>query len=242
MSFSFPVRRPGLAKPIGLEQPLDKGIEDKILQGEYTDFTLLLPDTITSPQVLELQVHFNDSGPGSTSNMTMVRKQKYVIDSFHKWLDGYMTCMMVIVTAYPHGVLELLKQTISCAAVKFKGLSWLTYDEQSPDHHLGQVDLKLWKVMFSGLAKPHCPIYSSPHHCQTDCPSANPSRQHIRNRQVCFWFNHASGCSSTSCQFLHVCHLCHSSNHSVINCPCSLSRKHSNHRRHGSPTGHRSKR
>ena len=109
LPFSFHVSRPGSANPIGLQPPLDKGTEDKIFLGEYIDFTLLLPDTITSPQVPELQVHFNDSGPGSTSNMTMVRKQKFVIDSLHKWLDAYTTYMMVIVSAYPCRALELLK-------------------------------------------------------------------------------------------------------------------------------------
>ena len=86
----------------------------------------------------------------------------------------------------------------------------------------GQVDLELSTVTFSGLAKPHCLICSSPYHSHTDCPSADPSRQHIRNRQVCFWFNHAYGCSSTSWQFPPVCRCCHSSNYSVISCPPGL--------------------
>ncbi|KAL9958523.1 hypothetical protein ACROYT_G035550 [Oculina patagonica] len=124
-------RRPGAATPLGLQHPVDKNTEDKILRGEYLDFTVLLPDSLNQSQVPELQVRFDDSGPGS-SNMTMVRKRKPVIDTFHKWLDAYTTYMIVLVTAYPRRSLELLKyqQTISCAATKFKGLSWLTYDEQ----------------------------------------------------------------------------------------------------------------
>ena len=181
----------------------------------------------------------------------MIRKRKPVIDTFHKWLDAYTTYMIVLVTAYPRRAPELLKyqQTISCAATKFKGLTWLTYDEQfrrraARDLTIdwGQVDLELWTVTFSGLAKPHCPICSSPYHSQTDCPSADPSRQPNRNGQVCFRFNRASGCFSTSCQYPHVCRCCHSTDHSVLNCPRSLSRKHSNHRPHGSSTGDRGKR
>ena len=250
-SSSAPVRRPGWANPLGLQQALDKSTEDKILRGEYIDFSLLLPDTITRPQVPELPVCFDDSGPGSTSNMAMVRKRKPVIDTLHKWLDMYTTYMIVIVTAYPRHGLELLKyqQSISCVATKFKGLTWLTYDEQfhrraARDLTIdwGQVDLELWTVTFSGLAKPHCPICSSPNHSQTDCPIADPSRQYIRNGQVCFQFNRPSGCSSTSCQYPHVCCRCHFTEHTVINCPRCLSRKHSNHRSHGSSTGDRSKR
>ena len=163
-SSSAPVRRPGSANPLGLQPALDKGTEDKILWGENLDFSLFLPNTITRPQVPELQVRFDDSGPGSSSNMTMVRKRKPVIDTFQKWLDAYTTYMIVIVTAYTRHALELLKyqQSISCVTTKFKGLTWLTYDEQIRGRAArdltidwGQVELELWTVTFSGLAKPH---------------------------------------------------------------------------------------
>ena len=107
--------------------------------------------------------------------MTMVRKHKPVINTFHKWLDAFTTYMIVLVTAYP-------QRTISCAASKFKGLSWLTYDEQfrlraanDLTINCGQVDLELWTVTFSGLAKLHCIVCSSPYHSQSDCLSADPS-------------------------------------------------------------------
>ena len=244
-------RRPGAATPLGLQHPVDKSTEDKILRGEYLDFTVLLPDSLNQSQVPELQVRFDDSGPGS-SNMTMVRKRKPVIDTFHKWLDAYTTYMIVLVTAYPRRSLELLKyqQTISCAATKFKGLSWLTYDEQFRKRaaqdltiNWGQVDLELWTVTFSGLAKPHCPICSSPHHNQSDCPSADPSRQQTKSGPVCFRFNRASGCTTSSCHFPHVCRRCYSNSHSILNCPRSISRKdHSSQRYQGSSHGGSSKR
>ena len=40
----------GTASPLGLQRPLDKSLEDKILRGEYVDFTLLLPDSLAHPQ------------------------------------------------------------------------------------------------------------------------------------------------------------------------------------------------
>ena len=39
----------GTASPMGLHRPLEKNLEDKILRGEYVDFTLLLPDSIAHP-------------------------------------------------------------------------------------------------------------------------------------------------------------------------------------------------
>lgn len=248
--------RTASSNPPGTQQALDKGTEDKILRGEYIDFALLLPDSITSPQVPELRVRFDDSGPGSTSNMSVVRKRKPAIDTFHKWVVAFTTYTIVLVTAFPRRALELFKyqQIISDAAAKFKGLSFLTYDEQfrrraARDLTIdwGKLDIELWTVTFSGLAKPHCPSCSSPYHSLNDCPSAeHPSRQHTtstnRNGPVCFRFNRASGCSSSSCSYPHVCKRCHATDHSVINCPRSFSRKQHHHRTHGSSTSDRGKR
>ena len=113
------------------------------------------------------------------SLVTMVRKQKPVIDTFHKWLDADKTYMPVIVVAYHRRALELLKyqQIISRAESKFKGLAWLAYDKHFRRYSASDltrpwdlVDLELWTVMFSGLAKPHCFLCSSPYHSKADCP------------------------------------------------------------------------
>ena len=45
-----------VATPVGLNRPLDKSIENKILRGEYVDFCLLLPDTIYQSQTPKLQL------------------------------------------------------------------------------------------------------------------------------------------------------------------------------------------
>ena len=79
------LRPSGTASPMGLHRPLEKNLEDKILRGEYVDFTLLLPDSIAHPQSSEVQLQVEDSAPGSlVAPVTMVRKRKPVIDSFHK--------------------------------------------------------------------------------------------------------------------------------------------------------------
>ena len=88
-------RRQGAATPLGLHRPLDRNLEDKILRGEYVDFTLLLPDSISRPQVPEIQLRVDDSTPGSASPVSMVRKRKPVIDTFQKWLDAYTAYMLV---------------------------------------------------------------------------------------------------------------------------------------------------
>ena len=53
-----------VATPLGLNRPLDKTIEDKILRGEYIDFSLLLPGNIYWSQSPALQIPYEDSSPG----------------------------------------------------------------------------------------------------------------------------------------------------------------------------------
>ena len=45
-------RRLGSAAPVGLNRPLEPHLQDKILRGEYIDFSLLLPDSLARPSSL----------------------------------------------------------------------------------------------------------------------------------------------------------------------------------------------
>ena len=221
-------RLPNTATPLGLHRPLEKSLEDKILRGEYIDFCLLLPDFMYRSQAPALQLRYEDSSPGSQgSPLTLVRRKKPVIDTFQKWLDAFTAYMLVIVAVHPTRALELLKylQTISKAVTKFKGLAWLTYDEQfrrraayDLSKPWDKIDLELWTVTFSGLAKPHCSVCSSPYHQAEDCPNQDPSRKPRRQALVCFDFNKPSGCQRRSCYFPHHCRRCGSANHAQFNC------------------------
>ena len=227
---SPPVRPTGMASPLGLQPPLDRSLEEKILRGEYVDFALLLPDSLAHPQAPTLQFRLEDSSPGSAGTpITMVRKKKPVIDSFHKWVDAFTTFMLVVVNAYPRRAAELIKylQIISRAEAKFKGLTWRHYDEQfrrRAAHDLslnwGLVDLELWTVTFLGQAKPHCFLCFSPYHGQGDCPITDPAGRSPQgpSSSHCFNFNKPSGCFRVACQFLHVCSRCRSPAHPVTQC------------------------
>ena len=136
--------------------------------------------------------------------------------------------MLVLVSSYPRRSLKLLKyqQIISRAATKFKGLAWVSYDEQfcrraAYDLSMSwdQINLELWTVTFSGLAQLHCLTCSNPYHSQSECPSNDPSRAQPKGALVCFRFNRSSGCTTSSCPYPHVCRRCSASDHSIIHCP-----------------------
>jgi len=120
-----------------------------------------------------------------------------------------MLTWLVIITAYPRRVLELIKcqQIISRTVSKFKGMAWLLYDQQfcrraaySLSISWDTVDQELWTVTFSGIAKPHCNVCSSPYHIQGNCPSANPNRKPRHSQTVCFDFNKSSSCEHRNMQ------------------------------------------
>ena len=90
-----------------------------------------MPDTLYQSQTPGIQLRLDDSSSGPMgSPVTTVRKKKPVIDTFPKWLDAYMTYMLVLANAYPRRALKLIKyqQIISRAVAKLKGLAWLSYD------------------------------------------------------------------------------------------------------------------
>ena len=180
-------------------------------------------------------IHYTSPRPLKFSSVWTTRpqapwvgqKEKPVIDTFPKWLDAYMTYMLVLVNAYPRRALELIKyqQIISRAVAKFKGLAWLSYDQQfrrraAYDLSLSwdKVDLELWTVTFAGLAKPHCNVCSSPYHAEDVCPSADLNRKSRRPQTVCFDFNKSSGCRRRNCSYPHVCRRCYSSTHTAPEC------------------------
>ena len=230
--FSTPSpRASSVAPPNGFNRPLDKALGDKILRGEYVDVSLLLPETLYQTQTPALQLRYEDSPPGYLGSLlTVVKRKKPVVDSFQKWLDAFMAYMLVIVTAYPNRAVELIKyqQIISRAVTKFKGLAWYTYDEHfrrrvARDLTIAwdRIDIELWTVTFTGTAKPHCYICSSPYHQSDDCPHQEPSKKPRRSALVCFDFNKASGCQRRTCHFPHNCRRCGSSSHALFNCPSS---------------------
>ena len=230
--FSTPSPRVSSVVPSNaLNHPLDKALEDKILRGEHVDFSLLMPETLYQTQTPALQLHYEDSPPGYLgSPLTIVKRKKPVVDSFQKWLDAFMAYMLVIVTAYPNRAVELIKyqQIISRAVTKFKGLAWYTYDEhfrrrvaRNLTIAWDRIDIELWTVTFTGTAKPHCSICSSPYHQSDDCPHQEPSKKPRRTALVCFDFNKPSGCQRRTFHFPHNCHRCGSSSHALFNCPSS---------------------
>ena len=125
-----------VATPLVLNRPMDKTLEDKILRSEYIDFSLLLPDNIYRSQSPPCRFGMKTLSQAPRVPRLPWLSGKSQLDSFHKWLDAFTAYMLVIVTAHPRHALKLVKykQIISKAVSKFKGMAWLSYDEQFRRH------------------------------------------------------------------------------------------------------------
>ena len=65
-----------MASPLGLSRPVDHNLEEKILEGVYIDFALLLRDNLHQPQTPDIQLYLDDSSGPMGSPVTMVTKEK----------------------------------------------------------------------------------------------------------------------------------------------------------------------
>ena len=45
---------------MSLNRPLEQNLQDKIIRGEYIDFSLLLPDSLARPQAPVIQLRVDD--------------------------------------------------------------------------------------------------------------------------------------------------------------------------------------
>ena len=163
----------------------------------------------------------------------MVRKRKPIIDSFHKWLDaftGYAWSLSAPIHGDPLNCSNTSKLLVGQPPNSRVPLFWPTTGhfrrQAANDLRISwdQVGIELWTVTFSGLAKPHYLVCSSPHHSQSSCPNADPFCQSSKNSSVWFHFNRSSGCNSCSCPFPHICHRCRSADHSFVSCSSSFSK------------------
>lgn len=201
--------------------------KQKILAGEYIDFSVLLPDQIDFEASTDFTLQCDTSNTTSPLRITTKPKTRK-ITSIEQWLSAFSTYMHVVVSGFPHRALELLKyqDTIRLAAQKFKGMAWFVYDQTfrrraaiDPSITWDRVDLELWTVTFVGNARPHCPVCASINHTANFCPLRDTSRSQRpdRRRTYCYEFNKRTGCSRSNCSFPHCCSTCGEA-HSAVSC------------------------
>ena len=104
ITLTSPPWRQRAATPLGPSSPGQQS-RGQILRGEYVDFTSLLPDSLSQPQVPEIQLPVEASIPGCASPVSMVQKQKLVSVTFR---NGWTLILVVSCPQHSqdHSILE----------------------------------------------------------------------------------------------------------------------------------------
>ena len=213
--------------------PVPFQLATKIWEGKYVELDGLLPSRLGAPEPT-----LGDLVAGEKQH-----KGKRVIGCIQEWVTCFNTYMSVLAYQNPDRLVDLLAYSslIVKASVDFEGDSWLTYDKffrkqaaAEPARYptWGAVEPSMWTQHFGrAVATPICKECGDSGHksClknkrgeSTEQAKANTNnnryKPYTRRAPVCRRWNGGGRCSTTYCNFQHVCSYCYKE-HRVQECP-----------------------
>jgi hypothetical protein len=216
---------PPQVPPLSMSSPLEsaglpKKLEDQILNGEFVDFSLLLPGNSDRPNFgpIRLSVEGDQGFSIPIPNFSNSGKRPK-IDCIDKWLTAFGIYASVVVERFPHKASQLFayQRIIREASQKFKGLAWYSYDiafrklaAKNPAQNWGERHLQLWLDKFTGLARSICFVCGGADHMSDLCPLSSSRFEGSRprlpsQRGFCRNFNGGVPCAANPCPFEHRC-------------------------------------
>ena len=215
-----------VSNPLG--QDIPPVIKDKIIKGEYVDFSALIDrggvvHDVTEGRALSL----NSAGQVIMKEVKSAQK----INSVHTWTSAFLVFSAIYLRSHPGRTQEILKygHTIRTAASRFGGLGWREYDIQfrmrmqvHPDRSWATMDSELWAFYVVVPASPAAFSVTNQSNTRGGMGhSSGPPTSSMGgggSTQKCFDFNKPSGCNRQQCKFGHKCMFCNRSNHGASNC------------------------
>ena len=202
-------------------------VVDRILTGEFINFSDLLPDLMRSSQpssqpVFQFQVQ--DGVPKFITDSSTPKTRK--VDDLSTWLEAFTIYMHTITQTAPHRVHELLcyQALIIEANRRLYAEGWLEYDQlfrqaaaRDAQKPWDVIEPTLWQLATTGKARPTCSQCRTVHpatssgNCpfrtrQTASSTSTTFNPEFQGKQICRSYN-ANRCSG-SCFRAHVCILC----------------------------------
>ena len=224
-----------------------KKVSDRILAGEFVEFSDLLPLVASSAHATThsntVKFELSEGGPLRVVEDGVPRgKTRHVCD-LATWMEAYTIYVHTLIQVAPHRALELLayQALIVEANRRFVPEGWLDYDRQfrlaasaDPSKKWDTLDVNIWQITTTGKSRPTCTTCNMSHP-----PSPNgaclfrPSRSspvstasswsptaYHQGRPICRNFN--QGKCYGNCSRVHVCHTCRG-RHPAIQCNGSSS-------------------
>ena len=192
-------------------------LRDRILWGEYIDFTELLPDN------LDCQERSTLLCDSDAFRIISARNPRRPIADFSAWLEAWTICSSVIAKENPSRAAELLgyQFIISNAQQQFTTESVFNDDKAfrhfaaaHPSTRWDTIHTTLWTLKMLRGVRPSCPSCTI-QHSRDRCPfTPRPFRSSTvatagrDEAPVCRNFNRGRPCLNTPCRYRHACWTC----------------------------------
>ena len=179
--------------------PVPPRIKERIIKGEYIDFSTLLPKAMFSsspepdqPSLFTVQL---PSSSGDISVRPAIKSRK--ITSFSSWMEAWNVYLAVTIDHMPSRAPSLIayQRIITSASVQYPLESWLTYDIQfrtlaasNPSLRWDVRHADLWLQCITPSRTLHsgrwpCPHCGSTTHYPDRCPFHSYSSRQVPNTQ-----------------------------------------------------------
>ena len=199
---------------------LDQATYDKIVQGDYVDFTRLIPkDKVLMEDDQRMQI-INKAG--QTFWVPATQAEVSSINSFGKWEQAFRVFSDVYTRAYPHRAAELVQynHVIHTASIAYSWDNVYIYDKDFR-LHMSRHQNRPWSLILQQSwslrlkDKLRGETTSSGGNNKYGNNSANDESPHNR---YCKRFNRGRCSYGTSCRYEHRCYYCGKFRYGVINC------------------------
>lgn len=206
---------------------LSRSATDKILAGEFVEFSTLLPDASVGNSGGHqggrhiLQLELQDGLPLRVVEDTPQQPRARHVHDIATWLEAYSVFMHTILQVAPHRALELInyQSLILEANRRFLPAGWMAYDRSFRQAAARDASLRwdciegnVWQLSVTGHARPQCTSCNQTHPPTPSgrCPfrpfrSGNPDGPYTA-RPICRNYN-ANRCSG-GCGRSHICTEC----------------------------------
>ncbi|XP_063403662.1 uncharacterized protein LOC134687357 [Mytilus trossulus] len=177
--------------------------QDKIINGEYVDLSILLTNSSTE-QSISLTLDTN-------GQLVIQAKPSKKITDINTWIDAFLIDTSICVGVHLEDTQNILKYmySVKLGASRSTGLGWKDYDQQfrlkkarNPSMSWATVDQELWLLYI--------------HTGQATAPSSSVVNM-VNTYRKCYEYNNKGACISPQCRYIHKCLKCNGS-HPAINC------------------------
>ncbi|XP_071168809.1 uncharacterized protein LOC143042006 [Mytilus galloprovincialis] len=176
--------------------------QDKIINGEYVDLSILLTNASTE-QSSSLTLDTN-------GQLVIQAKPSKKITDISTWIDAFLIYTSIYVGVHLEDTQTILKYmySVKLGASRSIGLGWKDYDQQfrlkkarNPALSWATVDQELWLLYI--------------HTGQSTAPSSGVNM--VNTYRKCYEYNNKGACMLPQCRYIHKCLKCNGS-HPAINC------------------------